>query len=43
MCVCPKIRAAAVACALLTAAALPAETLVWTGAASSNWNLADLN
>ena len=43
MCVCPKIRAVAVACALLMAAALPAETLVWTGAASSDWNLTDVN
>ncbi|MBO7685316.1 MAG: hypothetical protein J6V72_02965, partial [Kiritimatiellae bacterium] len=43
MCVCPKIRSVAVACVLLMAAALPAETLVWTGAASSNWNLTDLN
>ena len=43
MCVCPKIRAVTVACALLMAAALPAETLVWTGAASSDWNLADAN
>ena len=40
---CPKIRAATVACALLAAGTLPAETLVWTGAASSDWNLTDLN
>ena len=43
MCVCPKIRAFAVACVLFMAATLPAETLVWTGAASSDWNLADAN
>ena len=42
MCALRKIRAVAFACAML-AAALPAETLVWTGAASSNWNLTDLN
>ena len=29
--------------ACMLAAALPAETLVWTGEASSDWNLADLN
>ena len=40
---CPKIRASATVCTLLLAAALPAETLVWTGAASSDWNLADAN
>ena len=40
---CPKIRASATVCTLLLAGALPAETLVWTGAASSDWNLADAN
>ena len=40
---CPKIRAATTVCALLLVATLPAETLTWTGAASSDWNLADLN
>ena len=38
-----KIRAVAFACAMLAAGTLPAETLVWTGAASSDWNLSDLN
>ena len=40
---CPNIQFAAVVCGLLLAGALPAETLVWTGTASSNWNLADAN
>ena len=38
-----KIRAIAFACVMLAAGTLPAETLVWTGEASSDWNLADLN
>ena len=33
----------AATCAMLAAGTLPAETLVWTGAASSDWNLSDLN
>ena len=31
------------ACAVLASGMLSAETLVWTGAASSDWNLTDLN
>ena len=38
-----KIRAIAFACAMLAAGTLSAETLVWTGATSSDWNLTDLN
>ena len=38
-----NIRAVAFACAMLAAGTLPAETLVWTGSSSSNWNLADAN
>lgn len=33
----------AATCAMLAAGTLPAETLVWTGATSSNWNLTDAN
>ena len=33
----------AATCAMLAAGTLSAETLVWTGEASSNWNLTDLN
>ena len=33
----------AATCAMLAAGTLPAETLVWTGAASSDWNLTDAN
>ena len=40
---CPKIKTATVACALLAAGSLSAEMLTWTGAASSDWNLTDLN
>ena len=38
-----KIRAVTFACAMLAAGTLSAETLVWTGEASSDWNLTDLN
>ena len=38
-----RIRAVTTVCALLLAGVLSAETLFWTGAASSDWNLADLN
>ena len=42
---CDSLRHCMVAatCAMLAAGTLPAETLVWTGAASSDWNLSDLN
>ena len=38
-----KIRAVTFACAMLAAGTLSADTLVWTGAASSDWNLSDAN
>ena len=38
-----KIRAVAFACVMLAAGTLSADTLVWTGASSSDWNLTDLN
>ena len=40
---CPRIRAVTTVCALLLVGVLSAEMLVWTGAASSDWNLTDLN
>ena len=43
MCDSLKQRMVIAACTLLTMGPLSAETLVWTGVASSNWNLSDAN
>ena len=43
MCDSLKQRMVIAACTLLTMGPLSAETLVWTGTASSDWNLADVN